>query len=32
MTGSTMVLKWVYVRVNGIEEFRKSALNPMKID
>jgi hypothetical protein len=32
MTCSTMVLKWVYGRVNGVEEFRKGDFNPIKID
>jgi hypothetical protein len=32
MTGSTMVLKWVYGRVNGVEELRRGASNPIKID
>jgi len=32
MTGSTMVLKWVYGRVNGVEELGRGAFNPIKID
>lgn len=30
MTGSTMVLKWLYGKINGIDEFRKDALHPIK--
>jgi hypothetical protein len=32
MTRSTMVLKWVYGRINGVEELRRDAFNPIKID
>jgi FAR-17a/AIG1-like protein len=32
MMGSTMGLKWVYGRVNGVEELKRSAFNPVKID
>ncbi|RFU28959.1 hypothetical protein B7463_g7398, partial [Scytalidium lignicola] len=32
MTSSTIVLKWVYGRVNGVEEVKKGAFNPTKID
>jgi hypothetical protein len=32
MTGSIMVLKWVYGRVNGLKELRRGAFNPIKID
>jgi hypothetical protein len=32
MTGSTMALKWVYGKVNGIEQFKKDAINPTKLD
>jgi len=32
MTGSTMALKWIYGAVNGIEELKKEALNPIKLD
>jgi len=32
MTGSTMVLKRVYGRVNRVEELRMGAFNPIKID
>jgi len=32
MSGSTMGLKWVYGKVNGIEKFKKDALNPVKSD
>lgn len=30
MTGSTMTLKWVYGKINGIEKFKKDALHPLK--
>ncbi|KAK3498140.1 FAR-17a/AIG1-like protein [Neurospora crassa] len=30
MTGSTMALKWVYGKINGIEKFKKDALRPLK--
>jgi len=32
MTGSTMVLKWVYGRIYGVEELKRDAFNPIKID
>lgn len=32
MSGSTMGLKWLYGKVNGIEKFKKEALNPAKSD
>jgi hypothetical protein len=32
MTASTMMLKWVYGKVNGIESFKRDALNPLKVD
>ncbi|KAK3945266.1 FAR-17a/AIG1-like protein [Diplogelasinospora grovesii] len=32
MTGSTMMLKWVYGKLNGIEEFKREAFNPAKVD
>jgi hypothetical protein len=32
VTCSTMVLKWVYGRVNGVEELRRDTFNPIKID
>jgi hypothetical protein len=32
MTCSTMILKWVYGRVNGVEELRSGAFNSIKID
>ncbi|KAK4188354.1 FAR-17a/AIG1-like protein [Podospora australis] len=32
MTGSTLALKWLYGRINGIEKFRKEALHPLKAD
>jgi len=32
MTGSTMALKWVYGKLNGIEELKEEAKNPLKVD
>jgi len=32
MTASTSLLKWVYGQINGIEELKKEALNPVKVD
>lgn len=32
MTASTMVLKWVYGKLNGIEQFKKDALKPTKAE
>ncbi|KAK0618593.1 FAR-17a/AIG1-like protein [Bombardia bombarda] len=32
MTGSTMLLKWLYGKINGIDQFRKEAFNPIKVD
>ena len=32
MTGSTMVLKWVYGKLNGIEEFKREATKPVKLE
>lgn len=32
MTGSTAVLKWVYGTINGIEEMKRNAAAPLKID
>ena len=32
MTGSTMVLKWVYGKLNGIEEFQREATKPVKLE
>ncbi|KAK3695245.1 FAR-17a/AIG1-like protein [Podospora appendiculata] len=32
MTGSTMLLKFVYGKINGIEEMKRDALNPFKVD
>ncbi|KAJ9157191.1 Integral membrane protein [Pleurostoma richardsiae] len=32
MTGSTMALKWLYGKVNGIEKFEKEAARPAKLD
>ncbi|KAI3401676.1 hypothetical protein diail_9340 [Diaporthe ilicicola] len=29
---STMGLKWLYGKINGIEEFKKEAVNPIKLD
>ncbi|KAH8762531.1 FAR-17a/AIG1-like protein [Diaporthe sp. PMI_573] len=29
---STMGLKWLYGKINGIEEFKKEAANPVKLD
>jgi hypothetical protein len=29
---STMGLKWLYGMINGIEEFKREALNPVKVD
>jgi hypothetical protein len=31
MTGSTMALKWVYGSLNGIEELKKEAKHPLKV-
>lgn len=31
MAGSVMVLKWLYGKLNGIEEFQKEATNPLKL-
>lgn len=32
MTGSTIALKWVYGRFNGVEELRRGAFNPIKVN
>lgn len=32
MTGSTMALKWVYGKLNGIEKMKGNAIHPTKID
>ncbi|KAL1880518.1 hypothetical protein VTK73DRAFT_5718 [Phialemonium thermophilum] len=32
MTGSTMALKWLYGKLNGIEQLKRDALHPTKID
>lgn len=32
MTGSTMALKWLYGKVNGIEELKEEAKHPLKVD
>lgn len=32
MTGSTMALKWLYGKLNGVEQLKKDALNPTKVD
>lgn len=32
MTGSTMALKWVYGKVNGVEELKQEAKHPLKAD
>ncbi|KAK7745011.1 hypothetical protein SLS53_003246 [Cytospora paraplurivora] len=29
---STMGLKWLYGKINGIEEFKRDAVNPVKVD
>lgn len=29
---STMGLKWLYGKVNGIEEMKREAVNPIKVD
>lgn len=29
---STMGLKWLYGKINGIEELKKEAMNPVKVD
>jgi hypothetical protein len=29
MTGSTMALKWVYGKINGIEQIKKEAVDPL---
>lgn len=29
---STMGLKWLYGKINGIEELKREALNPIKVD
>lgn len=29
---STMGLKWLYGKINGIEEFKKEATNPVKME
>lgn len=29
---STMGLKWLYGKINGIEQFQKEALNPVKVE
>lgn len=29
---STMGLKWLYGKINGIEKFQNEALNPVKVD
>lgn len=28
---STMGLKWLYGKINGIEEFKRDAVNPVKV-
>lgn len=30
--GSTMALKWLYGKINGIEKFQREAYNPVKTD
>lgn len=32
MTGSTMALKMVYGKLNGIEELKEEAKHPLKVD
>ncbi|CAP69601.1 uncharacterized protein PODANS_1_12570 [Podospora anserina S mat+] len=32
MTTSTLALKWLYGKINGIEQFKKEALHPIKTD
>lgn len=32
MTTSTLALKWLYGNINGIEQFKKEALHPIKTD
>jgi len=32
MTGSTLALKWVYGKLNGIEELKEEAKHPLKVD
>ncbi|KAK0729409.1 FAR-17a/AIG1-like protein [Apiosordaria backusii] len=32
MTASTLALKWLYGKINGIEEFKKEALHPIKME
>jgi hypothetical protein len=32
MTGSTMALKWVYGKLNGVEELKREAVHPFKTE
>ena len=32
MTTSTMGLKWLYGKLNGVEELKKNAFNPVKLE
>jgi hypothetical protein len=32
MTASTMALKWVYGKVNGVEELKEEAKHTLKVD